>query len=237
MRLGLLAHYSDHRSCLLFNLFIQVVEVKVEDSSATAAVSSLDDGLELDGHWGGLETLGQIAMILAVIVLSLPTFTSNASAIKRKNRKNKKTSKHAIWKVLVLVCCCLIPFGGADSNNKVCQITKNYGFCRPVLVGDSLHTLLQALGMDQDEPFTLDKGMQQLRSLRHGSKTQDPAGIMMQVKGFAKVSTQVHINSGCTSSFCVRLTLILFQLSPCRLVFRPFITSYKVEIRKLLGLP
>ena len=60
------------------------------------------------------------------------------------------------------------------------------------------HTLfLQALGINQDEPFTLDKGMKQLRSLRRGSKKQDPAGIMMQIKDFAKVCA----SCGCHSLF------------------------------------
>ena len=60
--------------------------------------------------------------------------------------------------------------------------------------------LLQALGIDHqdDEPFTLDKGMEQLkgmsRSLRRssGSNDRDPAGIMMQLKDFAKVSAWVR---------------------------------------------
>lgn len=72
-----------------------------------------------------------------------------------------------------------------------------FSFCpcaQAVCVGDSLHTL-QALGIDQDnESFTVDKGMEQLGSLRRGSKNQDPVGIMMQVKGFAKVSAQVHVD-------------------------------------------
>ena len=103
--------------------FIQVVEDEVEHSSAIASVLSLDDGLELDSHWGGLETLGQIslffivAMMLLIIGLSSSTALSNPSVIKRKSRKNSSTPKQAVWKVLVLVCCCLVvPFGTADPN-------------------------------------------------------------------------------------------------------------------------
>ena len=51
--------------------------------------------------------------------------------------------------------------------------------------------LLQALRIDQDEPFTIDKGMDQLngmaRSLRRGLNDGDHAGMMMQIKDFAKV--------------------------------------------------
>ena len=94
--------------------------------------------------------------------------------------------------------------------------------------------LLQAPGMDQDEPFALDKGMEQLRSLRRGSKNHDPAGIMTQIKGFAKVSTQVHVEE----------TLFLHSpdsdsslpISLCQVVLRPFTTTYIVAIRRRLEL-
>ena len=137
-------------------------------------------------------------MILLVIGLSLTTFLSNPSVIKNRiaSLKNKKMSKQAVWKVLVIaiVSCCLIPFGGADSNNKVRAKSPRAVVAVQKFWLVTHFILLQALGIDQDKPFTLDKGMDKLRSLRHGSKNQDPSGIMMQVKSFAKVSTQVHIN-------------------------------------------
>ena len=74
-----------------------------------------------------LETLVQIilvffmAMILSVIGLSLPAFSSRGSVAKNEaSSKKKKTSKQAIWMVLVVaLACCLVPFGSADANSKV----------------------------------------------------------------------------------------------------------------------
>ena len=91
------------------------------------------------------------------------------------------------------------------------------------LLGDSLHTSLQALGIDHqddDGPFTLEKGMEQLkdmsRSLRRssGSNDRDPAGIMMQLKDFAKVSTHVHVEERLVSPFfaLVERVALLFKL-------------------------
>ncbi len=128
-----------------------------------------------------------IAMILLFVGLSLPASLGNHLAKKSKitSTTNKKRSKQYIWRVLFLGSCCLIPFRGADFNNKVKAAEL---FHLPPLVLFVTHLIsLKAIGFDQNEPFTLDKEMEQLQSLHRGSSNQDPAGIMGQVKGFAKV--------------------------------------------------